>query len=36
MTAIAMPADRLDVAGVLTAIIDTGTPAAASAPPVLL
>ncbi len=36
MTAIAMPADQLDVAGVLTAIIDTGTPAAASAPPVLL
>lgn len=36
MTAVAMPAGRLDVAGVLTAIIDTGTPADASAPPVLL
>jgi 2-hydroxymuconate-semialdehyde hydrolase len=31
-----LPADQLDVAGVSTAIIDTGTPAAASAPPVLL
>ena len=36
MTATALPADQLDVAGVSTAIIDTGTPAAASAPPVLL
>ncbi|HLQ55842.1 MAG TPA: alpha/beta hydrolase [Streptosporangiaceae bacterium] len=36
MTATALPADQLDVAGVSTTIIDTGTPAAASAPPVLL
>ncbi len=36
MTATALPADQLDVAGVSTTIIDTGTPVAASAPPVLL
>jgi len=36
VTATALPADQLDVAGVSTTIIDTGTPVAASAPPVLL
>jgi 2-hydroxymuconate-semialdehyde hydrolase len=36
VTATARPARQLDVAGVQTAVIDTGTPAGASAPPVLL
>ena len=36
MTATAPPAGQLDVAGVSTALIDTGTPAGAAAPPVLL
>jgi 2-hydroxymuconate-semialdehyde hydrolase len=36
VTATAPSAGQLDVAGVSTALIDTGTPAAASAPPVLL
>jgi pimeloyl-ACP methyl ester carboxylesterase len=36
VTAPTLPAGRLDVAGVATAVIDTGTPPAAVAPPVLL
>jgi 2-hydroxymuconate-semialdehyde hydrolase len=36
VTATAPPAGQLDVAGVSTALIDTGTPTGASAPPVLL
>ena len=36
MTATALSAARLDVAGVSTAVIDTGPPAGAGAPPVLL
>ena len=36
MTAPTLPAGRLDVAGVSTAVIDTGTPHGAVAPPVLL
>jgi 2-hydroxymuconate-semialdehyde hydrolase len=36
VTATALSAARLDVAGVSTAVIDTGPPAGASAPPVLL
>ena len=36
MTATALSAARLDVAGVSTAVIDTGPPAGATAPPVLL
>lgn len=36
MTAPTLSAGRLEVAGVATAVIDTGTPVAAAAPPVLL
>jgi pimeloyl-ACP methyl ester carboxylesterase len=36
VTATALPAGQLDVAGVSTAIIDTGTPTGAPAPPLLL
>jgi pimeloyl-ACP methyl ester carboxylesterase len=36
MTETSLSAEHLDVAGVATAVIDTGTPAGASAPPVLL
>jgi len=36
VTATAVPAGQLDVAGVSTAVIDTGTPMGASAPPVVL
>jgi 2-hydroxymuconate-semialdehyde hydrolase len=36
VTAPALAAGRVEVAGVATAVIDTGTPAGASAPPVLL
>jgi pimeloyl-ACP methyl ester carboxylesterase len=36
MTETSLSVDHLDVAGVATAVIDTGTPAGASAPPVLL
>ncbi len=36
MTAAALSAGRLDVAGVSTAVIDTGTPQESTAPPVLL
>jgi pimeloyl-ACP methyl ester carboxylesterase len=36
VTATAVPVGQLDVAGVSTAVIDTGTPAEASAPPVVL
>jgi pimeloyl-ACP methyl ester carboxylesterase len=36
VTSTAVSADRLDVAGVSTAVIDTGAPAGAAAPPVLL
>jgi pimeloyl-ACP methyl ester carboxylesterase len=36
MTAPALPASQIDVAGVATAVIDTGVPEGAAAPPVLL
>jgi pimeloyl-ACP methyl ester carboxylesterase len=36
VTAPTVPAGQLDVAGVATAVIDTGTPAGAAAPPALL